>query len=259
MEAKLGQKNLVADSPQLSLVAFPNWCNGMRVDEDRGESSIVAVSKLATETHRDIFRNCLGAEALFPSNGEEVTVVQHYDSVTFSSKKDDPSEKRFAFHINNKEGRQHSVAYIYSVQDNNMCFDGFATLPGMSDHLERYKDVNQAFCLTANPTVLKEGSKKTAREIFEEVWKNKEGVCAFSILLTRVEEKKKKKMEIVGLSAIADGRISTDTTDSPFLAQRQTHFTNLVAGSETNQKFTTVDLDYKNAPVHIYNVVLFME
>nr|BDV50168.1 MAG: wsv390-like protein [Chiromantes dehaani nimavirus] len=254
MEAKLGQELFVAGSPKLSLVASEEWCSRIRVDKDRGTSSSVAVP--------DFFQKHGGAlkATFFSERKPPSEVVEHFDVVTFSKKKDDPLEaveNQFSFLIDNKEeGQQYAVAYIYSLQDKRMIFYGFAVSPGKKSRLMRYDTEDRAFCLTANPTVLEEDTtapKRTARQIFENVRDNKKDVCAFSIMITR---KKKPVQQSQGMLMETDG-ISTDVTDGPSSTQR--HYTNLVEGSTTNQRFVDLALDYDDATVHIYNVVLFMD
>nr|BDV50205.1 MAG: wsv390-like protein [Chiromantes dehaani nimavirus] len=142
------------------------------------------------------------------------------------------------------------VAHIYSLQDKRIIFDGFAVSPGEKSRLMRYDTNDRAFCLTVNPIVLEDettaaASKRTARQIFENVRDNKKGMCAFSIMLTRAKARAQPPQ---GLLAETDGPRRT-----------KKHYTNLVEGSKTNQRFTSVEMEYENAPVHIYNVVLFID
>lgn len=235
MEIKLGQDYFVAGSPELSLLATGNWCSRIRV---RGESSNIAVSEFV---HKYA---ALGKSMLILAEKSE-EVVEHFDIAIFSEK-NNASENQFGFLIDNKgENKQCAVAHIYSLQDKRMVFNGFAVPPGKASQLVRYDTDDRAFCLIADPAVLEEEtSKRTAREIFEDVQKNKKDVCAFSIVLTRAEAS-----PLRGLLAETDS-ISSDGP-SP-------HYAKLVKGSETNQKFTCVKLDYEDAPIHVYNVVLFI-
>nr|BDV50227.1 MAG: wsv390-like protein [Chiromantes dehaani nimavirus] len=247
MEAKLGQ--LVGSSPKLSLVAAEEWCSRIRVDKERGTSSSVAVP--------EFFQKYGNFEAFFSKRKPPSEVVEHFDIVTFSKKNDDPLdavENQFGFLIDNKEGgEQYAVAYIYSLQDKEIVFNGFAVSPTKKSRLMRYDTDDRAFCLTANSTILEEdttASKRTARQIFEDLRDTKKGVCAFSIMLTRAQQPRR------GMLVETDGT-TTDVTDGP--SSTQQHYTNLVEGSKTNQRFTPVAVDYDGAPVHIYNVVLFMD
>lgn len=251
MEVQLGQDRFVEGSPKLSLVATKNLCNGIR---SHGESSsvsngnVVMVSKFLRE------RGALEASAtFFPDRKLTMEMVEHFDAVTFFKKNDNFLDAvEFSFLIDNREVNQYAVAYIYSLQDEEMVFDGFAVRPGEESRLERYRTVERTFRLTANPAVLEEGaSERTARHIFEDVQKNKKRVCAFSIVLTRAKVPMPR-----GLLVETDGI----STDGPSLTTKKQHYTNLVKGSESKQRFTPVNLEYEeDAPVHIYNVVLFME
>nr|BDT63468.1 MAG: wsv390-like protein [Sesarmops intermedium nimavirus]BDT63473.1 MAG: wsv390-like protein [Sesarmops intermedium nimavirus]GBG35628.1 wsv390-like protein, paralog 3 [Sesarmops intermedium nimavirus] len=258
MEAKLGQEYfLVGSSPKLSLVASKEWCSRIRVDKERGTSSSVAVP--------EFFQKYGVFEALLSKRKPPSEVVEHFDIVTFSKKNDDPLdavenqfsldavENQFGFLIDNKEEEeQYAVAYIYSLQDKKIVFNGFAVSPTKKSRLMRYDTDDRAFCLTANSTILEEdttASKRTARQIFEDLRDTKKGVCAFSIMLTRARQPR-------GMLVETDGT-TTDVTDGP--SSTQQHYTNLVEGSKTNQRFTPVAVDYDGAPVHIYNVVLFMD
>lgn len=242
-ETTLGQEYFVTDSPKLSLVANEKWCSGIRVDKDRGKSSSVTVS--------EFFHKSQGASAL--KGRTPTVVVEHFDAVTFLKKNGEAAaENRFGFLIDNKKEKdEYAMAYIYSHQDKKMIFDGFVVPPGEESRLVRYDTDDQAFCLMTNPMELELTEKKTACDIFEDVQRNKKDVCAFSIIVTRA--KARNPIPLRGLLVETDGIPSkTDQTDGT------PHYTNLVKGGKTNQKFKRVEVDYEGAPVHIYNVVLFM-
>lgn len=255
MEATLGRKLFGEGSPEVSLVATGEWCSGTRVDKDRGKCKIITVTEFLQK-----YGHLTASSSLLPED-KLGTVVEHFDVVSFSKKSNlsDNVEKQFGFLVDNKtekQENQYAVASVYSLQDDEKVFNNFAVPPGKESRLVRYEKDDRAFCLTENPSILEEEttvSKKTAQEIFEAVRENKKNVCAFSIMLVRAKARPPRPLR--GLLVETDGR----SFDGPSLTNKQQHYTNLVEGSKTNQRFTRVSLEYEDAPIHIYNVVLFME
>ena len=260
----LGQKE--PGLPVIGVGATGSWCEAVTTDKSRRETSVL------TSWTPDLkaFQNTLCADAL--RNPKDVT--QHFDTVTFTRNGDSHNTLPFGFYVDNTcdQRNEHSLLYIYSTQDKKMVFKGFATPPGSFNNLVRYDTEDRAFCLRKNTTpdlYPAHDSDVAPSDAFKIVCNS--DVCGFIILVTQAKDSSKRDdrlyVQTDGVTQAKDSKrddslyVRTDSVDG-FATSKQgakPHHANLLKGASTNTKFSRVDLEYKDAPIHIYNVTILLE
>ena len=268
MQSKIGQEAFVKGLPELSLVANEEWCSEINVERHLGECiKVAAVSETAT---KKIFTqnedDVIGASEQLKEG--KPMVVEHYDVVTFSHKETN-AEHRIGFLIDNKdEKEEHASAFIYSWEKQKMIFNGIAVSPGEEYILRRSRHDDVAFCLTRTPTFFKDdetpNSKKSARQIFEDLVKSEKNISAFSIMLTRAVKPRPVRGMLLGTDevdgpSLAPRGLSVEIDGPCLTPEKRRCYASLVEGGKTHQKFKEIDLNYEGAPIHIYNVVVLLK
>lgn len=183
-----------------------------------------------------VFEGTEGYAALRRSN----KVTEHYDVVTYTTRKNCPTEMEFSFVVDNTADvrKEHAIVEVYSTQDRRLVFSGFLVKPGNKNELLRYEHADRAFVVRKS-SVVTDGTFEGARDA---------DVCAFTVMVTQVKEIPPSP-PLRWWGARARGR---DEVDGPV-------HTNLLEGKPTFQRFETIKIEYTDAPVHIYNFVILLE
>ena len=246
----LGQSH--ANFPTLSIFARDNngkWCHNVRIKE--GSKS--------TKKY-----NNWNNDELYMFSNEDRTlkrctqIYEHSDIVIFTPyNESNKLDYEFGFSIDNSSSpsNKFAILYVFSNQQEDMVFRGFVAPPGEITELIRYGDSDCAF--TLNRSQIKAKNLKSAKIINEEMGNT---VCSFKLLLTPMEKR------ITALRAMVDSMeedkvdyVNDDYEMDGSGDNDQLYHTNLFQGGETKQDFNYIHVDYKNDPVHIFDVTILFD
>lgn len=247
--------------PEIGLGVSDTSCLGISSIRTRRDTRVV--TSWAQEL--EIFKDTLCASAL----RDLKDVTEHFETVTISRRSNDKAAAAdyknipFGFFVDNRydTGGEYSLMYIYSIQDERMVFDGFATSPGNFSDLVRYETEDRAFCLRKNTTLdlyPVNDPDVTAATAFEKM--KLSDVCGFVILVTQAKKKNKCVTIAEDRCGVKPQRtrsvsgLRAQTDSAPTLASHA----NLLKGKATNKNFSSVELEYTGAPIHIYKVTILI-
>nr|GAV93186.1 hypothetical protein SCV_063 [Chionoecetes opilio bacilliform virus] len=225
--------------PEIGLCADSTWCNGMSSVRDRRES--ISIKDTDWIEKYNMFSYDYGMK-----NAPQV--LEHNNTITLTRKKNAQDAMEFAFYVDNSD-KEYVLMCIYSVSEKRVIFDRYAVAASEFRELKRRKENDVSFLLTKNKSEDTYTDEKTLEGNFDVVKKDGE-FAAFIIMVTKM------------LPPVTPRSLRAQT-DSCGKGQHQGskgkgHHVNLHQGSKTNTSFKSIELEYKDAAIYFYNVILLL-